>query len=65
MTDFNSMTVLELRKYAREHGVTIGAGKSKADIIDLLIEELKEKQCERNAQALKNRMNERQETMLL
>ena len=38
MADFNSMTVLELRKYAREHGVTIGAGKSKADIVALLMD---------------------------
>ena len=37
-TDFSAMTVVELRKYAKEHGVTLGAGLNKSDIIQKLEE---------------------------
>ncbi len=36
--DFSSMTVIELRKYAREHGVTLSAGINKEGIIARLQE---------------------------
>ena len=32
-TDFSAMTVIELRKYAKEHGISIGARMNKADIV--------------------------------
>ena len=34
--DFSSMTVVELRKYARDHGVTLSAGINKAEIVERL-----------------------------
>ena len=34
--DFSAMTVIELRKMAKEMGVKLGAGVNKADIVDKL-----------------------------
>lgn len=42
--ELNSKTVLELRKLAKEHGVKLGAGVSKADIVAKLAEALPERE---------------------